>query len=120
MYGKKLSRDARDKITKSRVREKNPNWKNGIIRRKDNQCILILTPNHPFANHQGYVYEHRLVMEKKLGRYLRPEEVVHHINEIKNDNRPENLYLFKNASAHRSYHNFVRYTYKKWGIKIKK
>lgn len=67
----------------------NPNWNGGIL-----HCmgyIMIKTPHHPFKNTRGYVMEHRLVMEKEIGRYLEPTELVHHINHIKTDNRIENL-----------------------------
>ena len=47
---------------------------------------------HPHSN-RGHVYAHRIVMERHLGRYLQDKEVVHHINEVKTDNRLENLYL---------------------------
>lgn len=80
-----------------------PRWKGGV-KIKTSGYILIQNTDHPHHNKQGYVPEHRLVMEKHLGRYLHPKEVVHHINEIISDNRLENLQLFKNNGEHMSYH----------------
>jgi len=68
--------------------------------------IYLHCPNHPFRNSQGYVFEHRIVMEKHLKRYLKPEEVVHHINNTPNDNRIENLKLFSNNYKHLQFHRF--------------
>jgi hypothetical protein len=69
----------------------NPNF-NGGRYLDDKGYIRILMPDHPYHNH-GYVYEHRLVMEEYLGRYLQSWETVHHINEVKIDNRIENFFL---------------------------
>lgn len=55
---------------------------------------MVQVPSHPAAHKVGYVAEHRLVMETKIGRYLRPEETVHHVNGVRHDNRPENLELW--------------------------
>jgi hypothetical protein len=66
--------------------------------------IMVYAPEHPYCNSNGYVREHRLVMEQRLSRYLRPEETVHHINEIRDDNRDENLELFESREAHSVIH----------------
>lgn len=69
----------------------NPNF-NGGKYIDDKGYIRVLSPKHPYHNH-GYVYEHRLVVEEALGRYLQSWETVHHINEVKLDNRMENFFL---------------------------
>ena len=56
---------------------------------------MLYMPAHHRADSTGCVYEHIVVAEKKLGRELKDGECVHHLNEIRNDNREENLIVFK-------------------------
>lgn len=73
--------------------EENHNWKGGRLKTSQGY-ILIHNPTHPNCNPNGYVREHRLVMEKILGRYLDSSEEVHHKNGVRDDNSPDNLELW--------------------------
>lgn len=69
------------------------NWKGGKTTTA-NGYVYFWSPDHPNATCRGYVMEHRLVMEKSLGRYLKDKENVHHMNGIRDDNRIGNLELW--------------------------
>lgn len=86
----------------NRPPEKHSCWKGGI--RYHNGYKFIFSPNHPYKTANKCVSEHRLIFEKHLNRFLKPNEVIHHINGIKDDNRIENLKLFSNNSEHIVFH----------------
>jgi len=115
-HKRKLSEIGKRRITSEETRRKmsisgsgknNSNWKGG--RRKDGKgCILIWNSTHPYRRKDNYIFEHRLVIEVFLKDYIDPENVVHHINGIKDDNRLSNLMLFKNTGEHTKYHDILR------------
>lgn len=85
------SPEIREKFSQRHLGSKNYFWKGGRTKNAMGY-IRIYSPNHPSSLH-NYVLEHRLIMEKIIGRYLTRNEIVHHKNGIKDDNRPENLHL---------------------------
>lgn len=82
------------------------NWKGGIQYHTAGY-LMEYAPDHPDAPpNKGYVMQHRLVMERELGRYLHADELVHHKNGDKQDNRLENLELMT-QSNHMKHHKAV-------------
>ena len=92
--------------------EKHGHWTGGKTIDKDGYVLIYVPDRHPFGRGRDkkYVLEHRLIMEKHIGRYLTPQEVVHHIDENKQNNSIDNIMLFPNKEAHRKYHKMLKNT----------
>ena len=71
------------------------NWQGG--RTYFDGYIMIHAPSHYRANSRRYVFEHILVWERVHNRQLPKGWVIHHLNGIRDDNRPENLKAMKNG-----------------------
>lgn len=99
-----LNQKESNKIFNSGVN--NPRWNGGKII-SSHGYIAIHMPKHPYADKRGYVYEHRLVVEEHIGRYLSPEEVVHHKDLNKTNNDISNLQILSN-SEHRKIHALLK------------
>lgn len=65
----------------------------------------VYIPEHPAARKNGCVLKQRIVAEEKLGRYLKPEEVVHHKDNDKTNNHPDNLMVFRDQISHARFHS---------------
>lgn len=68
-------------------------WRGGRTVNQDGY-VLLREKTHPNATKKGLVFEHVKVMSAMIGRPLLPGETVHHLNGVRDDNRPENLELW--------------------------
>lgn len=68
-------------------------WSDRAQTRNRRGYVIIAVPEHPRNHRGGWVYEHKLVYERYLGRLLHKWETVHHISEVKHDNRLDNLFV---------------------------
>jgi len=94
--GKNIPLKTRIKI--GRALEKHPQWKGGKTIHQG--YIMVKRPDHPYCRKSGYIMEHRIIMENKIGRYLLKNEKVHHKDENKLNNNPPNLILNSNNISH--------------------
>lgn len=62
--------------------------------------VYVLNDGHPSADKRGYVKRSWLIWERHTGHIVTPPEVIHHKNEIRDDDVFENLKLLPNLSAH--------------------
>ncbi len=106
-YGKGLT--GSDNPMYGKRKELSPRWRGGRKIRKDGYVLIVAPDDHPHpADHHlasglKYILEHRYVMEQHIGRYLEPDEVVHHIDENPSNNDISNLRLYSSQSDHVRY-----------------
>ena len=108
---KKLGISSRTRSEAQQGRRSN-NWRGGK-KRSPGKYTFFFLPGHPNCSVDGYVLEHRIIVEEALGRYLKRREHVHHINGKKDDNRRSNLLV-----CDFPYHMWLHRRIKKlnWGL----
>lgn len=88
---------------------RNGAWRGGRSVASNGYVLVRVGTSHHLADVRGYAYEHRVVAEQKLGRRLQDGELVHHLNENKQDNRPENLEVKASIAHHRAEHRLTEH-----------
>ena len=104
-----MSENHKEKLSLCKLGSKNPRWSGGKMTAQGYRLIKLR--GNPNANGCGYVLEHRLIMSQHIGRPLTKDEVVHHKNRNRSDNRIENLELLS-RTEHSKHH--IRATNSNW------
>ena len=111
-----IKKALRERYPNGRFGDKASNWRGGRHSKSHGGYIRVYAPNHPNSQ-KGSVFEHTLIAEKKIGRYITKDEIVHHTNGDKSDNRPENLeVMLRSEHAHKHFtsgdniQNLLKYT----------
>lgn len=79
-------------------------WKGGRSISSHGYVLIRVGADHHLAAVNGYAYEHRVIAEKKLGRRLKNDELIHHLNGDRTDNRPDNLEIVLGVAGHKVCH----------------
>ncbi len=70
--------------------------------------MLVYSPTHPNRMYRGYVYEHRLVVERVIGRLLQSSEEIHHKDDNRLNNDPCNLEIVSEQDHQRFHHGWKK------------
>lgn len=84
--------------------ENNPNWRGGRVIDPRGYVLIRVGTGHHLADVRGYAYEHRVVGERKIGRRLKGDELIHHKDENKQNNHPDNLEVVASRAEHMFLH----------------